>query len=165
MKSANASIVTAVMVLASAMVAAVAPTKASSAHNHPRYRLFDLGPGTGVGAGVILANHQGDVVGGVLTSIPNPDLHNPNPLWGPTEFTTHTFRWRNGRLSDLGTLPGGHNSGAVAVNESGTIVGLADNGVIDPLTGYRSACLLMATRRHARFRHFRWTGQLGLLCE
>ena len=131
-------------------------------------RLFDLGtfggPSSGIGSGLAVANDQGDV-GGALTSTPNPDLLNPNPLWGPTEFTTHTFRWRNGRLSDLGTLPGGHNSGAVAVNESGTIVGLADNGVIDPLTGYRSACLLMATRCDARFRHVRRARQLGFLCE
>ena len=79
------------------------------------------------------------MVGGVLTSTPNPDLANPNPLWGPTEFTQHAFRWRNGNLRDLGTLPGGNNSGAVVVNGSGTIAGLSDNGVIDPLTGFPEA--------------------------
>lgn len=112
----------------------------SSAQNHQRYRLFDLGtfggPSSGIGSGVTVANNQGEVVGGALTSTPNPDLLNPNPLFGPDEFTPHAFRWRNGNLRDLGTLPGGHNSTAVAVNESGTIVGLSDNGAIDPLTGY-----------------------------
>ena len=78
-------------------------------------------------------------MGSTPTSTPNPDLLNPNPLWGPTEFTQHAFRWRNGHLTDLGTLSGGNNSGAVAVNEAGTIVGLADNGVLDPLTGYPEA--------------------------
>lgn len=97
----------------------------SLAQNHQRYRLFDLGK-LGVGSGVIVANNQGDVVGGELTSTPNPDLLNPNPLFGPAEFTQHAFRWRNGILRDLGTLPGGHNSGAVSVNESGSIVGLSD---------------------------------------
>jgi probable HAF family extracellular repeat protein len=111
----------------------------SSAQNHQRYRLYDLGPGSGIGNGITLANNHGDVVGGALTSIPNPDLLNPNPQWGPTEFTTHAIRWRNGNPTDLGLLPGGNNSGAVAVNESGTIVGLADNGVIDPLAGFPEA--------------------------
>jgi uncharacterized membrane protein len=107
--------------------------------NHQRYRLYDLGPGSGIGAGITSANNHGDVVGGAFTTIPNPDVLNPNPLWGPTEFTQHAIRWRNGKPTDLGLLPGGNNSGAVAVNESGTIVGLADNGVMDPLTGYSEA--------------------------
>ena len=108
----------------------------SSAQNHQRYRLYDLGPGSGIGAGIALANNKGDLAGVALTSIPNPDLSNPNPFYGPTEFTQHAFRWRNGNLQDLGTLPSGNNSAAVVVNESGTIAGLSENGVIDPLTGY-----------------------------
>jgi probable HAF family extracellular repeat protein len=118
----------------------------SSAQNHPthkqhhqRYRLFDLGPGSGIGSGITVANDQGDVVGGALTSILNPYVLNPNPLFGPAEFTQNAFRWRNGKLKDLGTLPGGYNSAAGAVNESGTIVGLSEDGVIDPLTGYPEA--------------------------
>ena len=108
----------------------------SSAQNHQRYRLYDLGPGSGIGGGITSANDHGDVVGAALTSIPNPDLLNPNPNLGPTEFTQHAIRWRNGNPTDLGLLRGGNNSGAIAVNESGAIVGFADNGVIDPLTGY-----------------------------
>jgi len=111
----------------------------SAAQNHQRYRLYDLGPGTGIGGGVTLANDRGDVVGGALTSTPNPYVLNPNPLFGPAEFTQHAFRWRNGNLRDLGTLPGGYNSAAAAVNESGMIVGLSENGVIDPMTGYPEA--------------------------
>ncbi len=120
----------------------------SSAQNHQRYRLYDLGPGSGIGAGVTLANDHGDVVGGALTSTPNPDLLNPNPLWGPSEFTSHAFRWRNGNLTDLGTLPGGNSSGAVAVNESGTIVGLADNGLIDPQAGFPEAFGVLWSHGH-----------------
>jgi probable HAF family extracellular repeat protein len=101
--------------------------------------MYDLGPGSGIGAGVTLANNHGEVVGGAQTSIPNPDRLNPNPQWGPTEFTGHAIRWRNGTPTDLGLLPGGNNSGAVAINASRTIVGLADNGVIDPLAGFPEA--------------------------
>lgn len=108
----------------------------SSAQSHQRYRMYDLGPGSGIGEGITVANNHGAVVGGALTSIPNPELLNPNPLYGPAEFTQHAFRFRNGNLTDLGTLPGGANSAAAAVNEPGTIVGISENGVIDPLTGY-----------------------------
>ena len=44
----------------------------SSAQDHQRYRLYDLGPGSGIGAGITVANDQGDVVGGALTSTPKP---------------------------------------------------------------------------------------------
>ena len=111
----------------------------SSAQNHQRYRMFDLGPGSGIGAGIAVANNQGELAEGALTSIPNPYVLNPNPLFGPAEFTQHGFLWRNGKLKDLGTLPGGFNSAAGVVNESGTIVGLSENGVIDPLTGFPEA--------------------------
>jgi uncharacterized membrane protein len=123
-------------------------------------RLFDLGtfggPSSGIGSGLAVANDQGDVVGGALTSTPNPDLLNPNPFFGPAEFTQHAFRWRNGNLRDLGTLPGGHNSAAGPVNESGTIVGLPENGVIDPLTGLSTGFAVL--RSHGRIHNL---GALG----
>jgi probable HAF family extracellular repeat protein len=129
---------------------AISLPRQSSAQHHQRYRLYDLGPGSGIGAGITSANNHGAVVGSALTSIPNPDLANPNPQWGPTEFTQHATSWRNGNPTDLGLLPGGNNSGAVAVNESGAIVGLADNGVIDPLTGYPEAFGVLWSGGHIR---------------
>jgi probable HAF family extracellular repeat protein len=120
----------------------------SSAQNHQRYRLFDLGPGSGIGAGIAVANDHGVLVGGTLTAIPNPYVQNPNPLFGPTEFTQHGFRWRNGKLKDLGTLRGGYNSAAGTVNESGTMVGLSENGVIDPLTGFPEAFGVLWSHGH-----------------
>ena len=71
----------------------------SSAQDHPRYRLYDLGPGSGIGSGITLANDQGDVVGGALTSTPNPYPLNPNPLLGPSEFTRVLF---SGEMETLG---------------------------------------------------------------
>ena len=128
----------------------------SSAQDHPRYRLYDLGPGSGIGSGITVANDQGDVVGGALTSTPNPYPLNPNPLFGPAEFTQRAFQWRNGNLRGLGALPGGYNSAAGAVNESGTIVGLSENGVVDPLTGYPEAFAVLWS--HGRIHNL---GALG----
>jgi probable HAF family extracellular repeat protein len=39
--------------------------------------------------------------------------------------------WRHGKITDLGTLEGGYESLAAAVNSRGQVVGLADNGVPD----------------------------------
>ena len=47
----------------------------------------------------------------------------------------HAFKWQNGVLSDLGTLPGGSSSFALWINNGGQTVGVSQNGLIDPLTG------------------------------
>ena len=39
------------------------------------------------------------------------------------EPIAHAFLWQNGRMRDLGTLPGESNSGATAINERGQVVG------------------------------------------
>jgi probable HAF family extracellular repeat protein len=40
--------------------------------------------------------------------------------------TTHAFRWQNGTMVDLGTLPGGGASGANGINDNDEIVGESD---------------------------------------
>ena len=40
--------------------------------------------------------------------------------------TTHAFRWQNGTMVDLGTLPGGGASGANGINDDDEIVGESD---------------------------------------
>jgi len=77
-------------------------------------RSRDLGgPSSEVGSQVVSLNGLGKVVGGSETPIPNPDLANPHPLFGPAEFILHAFQFRNGFLKALGTLPGGHNRGGL----------------------------------------------------
>lgn len=47
--------------------------------------------------------------------------------------------WRKGATSDLGALPGNNglnSSYAFALNDNGTVVGIAETGAIDPGTGY-----------------------------
>jgi len=50
----------------------------------------------------------------------------------------HAVLWEHGQMTDLGTLEGGYNSGAAAINSRGEIVGEAYNTIPDPnsLFGY-----------------------------
>lgn len=55
------------------------------------------------------------------------DINNRGQIVGHSytkrEQEDHAFLWQNGKMTDLGTLPGMKTSGAVAINERGQIVG------------------------------------------
>jgi probable HAF family extracellular repeat protein len=55
-----------------------------------------------------------------------------DPLLGLRE--AHAVLWKNGEIIDLGTLEGGHESVAFAVNSRGQVAGAAFNTVPDPLS-------------------------------
>src|SRR5262249_57591415 len=46
----------------------------------------------------------------------------------------HAFEWRNGHMTDLGSLHG-YQSGLFELNRAGVGVGISETGKIDPLTG------------------------------
>lgn len=102
------------------------------AQKTPRYRVIDLGTFGGPasylqnGFDGILNNH-GTLAGFSNTSVPDPFCFVPNCV------ATHAFRLKNGKLKDLGTLPGGDVSQAVWTSETGLIAGMSQNGEIDPL--------------------------------
>ena len=48
-------------------------------------------------------------------------------LYSSTSALTHGFSWKNGIMTDLGTLAGGDNSRALAVNDAGQIVGFSND--------------------------------------
>jgi probable HAF family extracellular repeat protein len=83
-----------------------------------RGTMRDLGPLGGSDFGtrgerVPAINERGQVVGS--TTVKDKDGH-------PVE---HAFLWQNGTMHDLGTLPGGGASGAMAINNHNQIIGWA----------------------------------------
>jgi probable HAF family extracellular repeat protein len=96
-----------------------------------RYRLIDLGTLGGPNSAETLEfpfiNNTGMVVGFSDTATPDP--------FNPGGFIPHGFRWSKGALIDLGTLPGGSGSFAIWSNDQDQVVGLSDNGHVDPVLG------------------------------
>jgi probable HAF family extracellular repeat protein len=108
-------------------------------HEHHHYKLIDMGtlggPNTFPQSTASLAiNSRGLAVAQAETSIPEPFA--PNCLQPPECLAARTITWQNGVQTDLGALPGvGNSSVPLWLNDQGTIVGISENGVIDPLTG------------------------------
>lgn len=83
-----------------------------------------------------ILNNSGVVIGQADTPAPNPYYPNDNQtFFGVDANVAHALQWREGVLADLGTLPGGVNSLAVWINQSGLVGGLSENGEMDPLLG------------------------------
>jgi probable HAF family extracellular repeat protein len=103
---------------------------------HSRYKLIDLGTFGGPNSFVngpyppsLSAN--GTYAGAAETSTPDP--YAPN-CQNQDCLVMHAQKWQNGIVTDLGTLPGVNlSSGASWISTNGTIVGLSENGLIDPL--------------------------------
>jgi probable HAF family extracellular repeat protein len=127
--------VTAITLLVGLTVPLAAQNKQN--HKHHGYQFVDLGTFGGPGSYFIgtssTINNNGVVTGTADTTIPDPYA----PFcFSPECLVTHTFQWQNGTLTDLGSLPGVNGSIPSAINASGVIAGIAENGAIDPATGF-----------------------------
>ncbi|GAA3352040.1 hypothetical protein GCM10020358_84620 [Amorphoplanes nipponensis] len=76
-----------------------------------QYTVTDLGTLGGLSTEVYDLNDKGVAVGRSLTA----------------DGELHAFSWKKGRITDLGTLPGGHYAEAHGINEDGVIAGTALN--------------------------------------
>jgi probable HAF family extracellular repeat protein len=100
-----------------------------------RYKLIDLGTFGGPasyfqnGFDGILSN-RGTAAGGADTSTPDP---HPSFCFNYDCFVSHAFQWQDGVLTNLGALPGVNSSQAFWISQNGLIVGISQNGDIDPL--------------------------------
>jgi probable HAF family extracellular repeat protein len=109
---------------------------------HHHYKLFDMGtlggpqsyvnPGSGNDTGnfASILNNRGTVTGSADTSTPDPF---PSFCFNEDCFVSHTFEWKHGVRTDLGSLPGGASSASNWISSNGFIAGLSQNGEIDPL--------------------------------
>ena len=91
--------------------AAAGATAAGSAvaPEPPRYTLVALGTLGGATSQALAINERGDVVG---------DSSRP-------DGSTRGFLWRDGKMADLGVLPGGDFSSAQDINDRGEIAGVS----------------------------------------
>lgn len=110
---------------------------------HPMYQVVALGSPGRASAGAAFAGH--DVIAGYFNL--------------PGGTARHAAAWRNGRLTDLGTL-GGPNSAVVwsSGNSRGIVTGIAQTGAEDPL-GERWSCSYFfpaATSTGRQCLGFRW---------
>ena len=108
------------------------------AAQHTRYKLVDLGTLGGPSSSPSISRPGYQVITnsgiiGMSADTSSRDPAAPNCA-NPDCFVSHTARWENGVLTDLGTLPGADfSSGASAINARGWIAG--SSATTDPLTG------------------------------
>jgi probable HAF family extracellular repeat protein len=126
------------VIIVAAMLLTQRPLVAQqSPESRLRYRIFDVGtfggPNSQTNATSRPMNNRG-MVSGIADS---DELCPHAPGVGlATGFISPGFMWRNGVLTNIGLLPGGCASLPVGINEKGTIVGVSDNDIIDPQTGF-----------------------------
>src|SRR5215831_8829668 len=105
------------------------------------YKVVTLPALGGAGANSAVAwpvkNNLG-LIAGISDTAENNPLGEAFSCWpfftpgSPTGKICNGFRWRNGVMESLPPFAGGYNSYATAANNSGQIVGWAENGVHDP---------------------------------
>jgi probable HAF family extracellular repeat protein len=99
-----------------------------------RYKVIDTGtlggPSSFLGfEGSRNINNHGVLAAGTDTATPATPPFCLNDC-----FIGHATQWRDGVLTDLGTIPNG-NGGTSWISDTGLIAGLSMNGLIDPVTG------------------------------
>jgi probable HAF family extracellular repeat protein len=141
MKARNMTCITAVVLLA---VLTTPTVSSAQGHNakQPHYTVKDLGTFGGpksffFSAPVVQSvSNRGTVAGGADTGLSDP--YSPS-FFSPDGHILHAFKWKNGTLTDLGTLPGGYSSTSYWANDRGLIMGASQNGLIDPISGVPDA--------------------------
>jgi probable HAF family extracellular repeat protein len=124
------------------LTGAVAVGSASAAAK-PHYPYTLVEPGTFSGPSSFLdlpatpVTHNGTLLGAADTATLDSDFPNcPPPPGGCSDtYVQHAFAWQDGRLTDLGALPGENSSAIFELNDHSVGAGLSENGQFDPNTG------------------------------
>ena len=108
-------------------------TQSEAKHHTVRYKLIELTLGgpishepTNVDGGRAL-NNASIVSSYADTTLPDPFA--PDLCFEEDCLVAHTFRWRNGVMTDLGSLVEGVNSSAASLNDRGWTIGASQTGI------------------------------------
>lgn len=132
-------------IMATLTVAMLAtPLRSAAAHATPQYIPIDLGTLGGPQSypnlpGYPITN-RGMVLGTSDTTTPDADYPNFNPfvVGFPNPYLDQAFEWQDGRITNLGALPGNNSSAVFQVNASGVGTGMSETNTYDPQTGWPS---------------------------
>jgi len=107
------------------------------AMQHHHYKLIDLGTFGGPSSYFNFTNRPLNARGGATGASDTSDLDPfaPNCL-SPDCYVWHTFQWKDGVVTDLGTLTEVNSGGPNDINANGVITGISENSAIDPSTGF-----------------------------
>src|SRR5262249_34861909 len=128
-------------VAATLLAAAAAAAPARAASHHP-YRLVNPGtfggPQSFLNLPAVPPTSRGAVLGSAETATRDAAYPKCNPFMVgfPDRYLVHAFAWHNGRLHDLGALPGNNSSAVFEVNGSGVGAGMSETAITDPHTGW-----------------------------
>jgi probable HAF family extracellular repeat protein len=133
------SIVVMTLFAALAMPVGMAAQDNSSQDHKPKhhtYKVIEIGTFGGTSSTFLGVpkpiNKRQVATGNAETNIPDPNAPN---CFNSECLVAHTFIWQEGVLTDIGALPGTNTSLPNSINSKGTVVGLSENGEIDPITG------------------------------
>jgi probable HAF family extracellular repeat protein len=136
MKTAASLCFMAASFLAVTIPSTVAQEEQEHGKQHHHYKLIELGTFGGPNSYFTFVsktlNNGGLATGSADTSAA---LNPPFCLLFPDCFVARTFLWKDGRMTDLGALPGIGASFPNDINASGVVAGLSLNGGSDPVIG------------------------------
>jgi probable HAF family extracellular repeat protein len=129
-------VVASVLLFAIGNVLSAQDIESASRPKHRRYKFIDLGTLGGPDSIIPFIQRvltsQGTVIGIAETDIPDPFA----PLCAsPNCKVQNGFEWRKGVMTQLPGLSAFGASAAQAINDSGTVVGDSEDGLIDSVSG------------------------------
>jgi probable HAF family extracellular repeat protein len=109
----------------------------NSNNPYPHYKVIDTGSFGGSNSHIHLGAHVLNDAGVLTVSADTPDTdpYSPDGCFNGDCLVTHTAKWKQGELKDLGVVGAGPNSESNWLSENGLIVGDSQNGMLDPLVG------------------------------
>ncbi|MBZ5658158.1 MAG: hypothetical protein LAO56_23090 [Acidobacteriia bacterium] len=115
--------------------------------HHTHYKVVFIGTFGGPNShfsigGTRILNNDGSFVGWADDSLPDPFA--PDGCWDGDCFVARAFRFKNGKMTDLGALAPGFSSDVSWLSPGGLISGEAQTGEVDPNVGWTMHGVLWA---------------------